>query len=300
MPIPGFQDFMLPFLLALNDKAEHRVSDVRDILASQFKLTAEEREALLPSGNQAIFQNRVAWAASYLNQAGLLTRTGKGVYLITERGIAILKEGPKRIDIPFLTRFPEFERFRRRTASPQKTDSAAVIEIDPAEALERNYLQLRETLSDDLLDRISNCSPAFFERLVVDLLVAMGYGGSRKDAGQTIGRSGDDGIDGMIKEDKLGLDAIYVQAKRWEGPVGRPVVQAFAGSLEGQRAKKGVLITTSRFSQDAKDYVNRIDKKIVLIDGEQLGSLIIDHGVGVANVNTYHVKRVDLDYFEEE
>jgi restriction system protein len=291
---------MLPFLLVVNDRAEHRVSDVREILASQFKLTAEERDELLPSGKQAVFQNRVAWAASYLNQACILTRTGKGIYRITERGLEILKEGPKRIDIPFLARFPEFERFRGRSSTPEKTDVAAGTGIDPAEALERNYQQLRETLSQVLLDRISKCSPAFFERLVVDLLVAMGYGGSRKDAGQTLGRSGDDGIDGMIKEDKLGFDAIYVQAKRWEGPVGRPVVQAFAGSLEGQRAKKGVLITTSRFSQDAKEYVNRIDKKIVLIDGEQLGSLMIDHGIGVADVNTYHVKRMDSDYFEEE
>jgi restriction system protein len=212
----------------------------------------------------------------------------------------VLKEGPVRVDIALLKRFPEFQRFRERTLSITKVDLGTVTEIDPAEALERNYQQLREALSQDLLDRISKCSPTFFERLVVDLLVTMGYGGSRKDAGQTLGRSGDDGIDGMIKEDKLGLDAIYVQAKRWEGPVGRPVVQAFAGSLEGQRAKKGVLITTSRFSQDAKDYVNRIDKKIVLIDGEQLGSLMIDHGVGVADVNTYQVKRMDSDYFEEE
>jgi restriction system protein len=218
MPIPGFQDVMLPFLLVVNDRAEHRVSDVREVLATQFKLTEEQRNELLPSGKQTVFQNRVAWAASYLNQSGILTRTGKGAYRITERGSEVLKQAPSRVDIGFLKRFPEFQKFRERTSSANKEDAAPVTEVDPAEALERNYQQLLETLSQELLDRISKCPPAFFERLVVDLLVAMGYGGSRKDAGQTLGRSGDDGIDGMIKEDKLGLDAIYVQAKRWEGP----------------------------------------------------------------------------------
>ncbi len=172
--------------------------------------------------------------------------------------------------------------------------------LTPSELLESSYQGLRQALADELLERIEKASPRFFERLVVDLLVAMGYGGSRADAGQAVGRSGDDGIDGIIKEDRLGLDFVYVQAKRWDQAVSRPLVQAFAGSLEGQRARKGVFITTSRFTREAEEYVTRIEKRIVLVDGERLAQLMIDHGVGVADVASYHVKRVDLDYFDEE
>ncbi len=199
-----------------------------------------------------------------------------------------------------MKQFPEFLEFQKGTRSSQKEEEIEDAQRTPFETLEVAYQDLRRALAQDVLDRVKRCSLKFFEKLVVDLLVAIGYGGSKKDAGQAVGRCGDDGVDGIIKEDKLGLDVVYIQAKRWEGTVGRPTVQEFAGSLEGHRARKGVLMTTSRFSQDAKDYVGRIEKKIVLIDGEQLAQLMIDHGIGVTEVVSYAVKRVDSDYFEEE
>ena len=214
-----------------------------------------------------------------------------------------MKSNPDKINVKFLKQFSEFVEFQNLSRQSARTGTEVETEeLDetPEETLESSYQNLRRNLAQELLDRVKKCSPRFFENLVVDLLVAMGYGGSRKDAGQAVGQSGDGGIDGIIKEDKLGLDVVYIQAKRWEGTVGRPVAQAFAGSLEGQRARKGVLITTSQFSQDAKDYVSRIEKKIVLIDGEQLAQLMIDHGIGVAEVATYTVKKMDLDYFGEE
>ena len=199
--------------------------------------------------------------------------------------------------------FKEFRQPSRRNGGDQSEDHA---EIDaeavrtPREVMESGYQEMRRDLSQELLNRIKSSPPRFFEQLVVDLLVAMGYGGSRIDAGEAVGQSGDGGVDGIIKEDKLGLDAIYLQAKRWENTVGRPVVQAFAGSLDGYRARKGVLITTSQFSPDAKDYVSRIEKKIVLIDGEELAKLMIDYNIGVATDAAYEIKRLDTDYFEEE
>ncbi len=238
----------------------------------------------------------------YTLQAGLLENTGRGKFRITERGFKVLESNPDHINQSFLLQFPEFLEFKNRTnkseipveeIEPQTTQT-------PEEILDTSYQSLRDKLAQEILERIMSCSPRFFERLVVDLLVRMGYGGSRKDAGRAIGQSGDGGVDGIINEDRLGLDVVYIQAKRWEGTVGRPVVQAFAGSLEGFRAKKGVLITTSTFSKDAMDYVGRIEKKIVLIDGEQLAQFMIDYGVGVAEMVTYTVKRIDLDYFDEE
>lgn len=301
MAVPDFQRIMLPLLKIAGDGQEHRQGEVRDTLGLQFGLTDEERKEPLPSGRQAKFDNRVAWSVVYLRKAGLLENTRRGVFRITDKGIALLKSNPAKIDIRLLLKYPEFQAFR--DASRQtKEDNGDIEKNDrtPEEILEASYLDLRQKLAQELLDRIMGCSPKFFERLVIDLLVKMGYGGSRKDAGEAVGKSGDDGIDGIIKEDKLGLDVVYVQAKKWDGSVGRPTVQAFAGSLDGQRARKGVLITTSHFSQDAKEYVTRIEKKIILIDGEQLAQLMIDHGIGVADVASYMIKRVDLDYFDEE
>ena len=249
------------------------------------------------------FDNRVRWSAFYLRKAGLLERTGRGKIRITPRGQQVLQTKPARIDVKFLKQFSEFIEFQQGS---KKTDSEVVdaadeeVQATPEEMLEASYHNLRRTLAEELLDRVKKCPPKFFEKLVVDLLVSMGYGGSRKDAGQAVGQSGDDGIDGIIKEDKLGLDVVYLQAKRWEATVGRPVVQAFAGSLEGQRARKGVLITTSQFSQEARDYVSRIEKKIILIAGEELAQLMIDHGIGVTEVRTYSLRKMDLDYFGEE
>lgn len=233
-----------------------------------------------------------------MTKAGLLETTGRARFRITERGLSVLQNNPTVINNDFLSRFPEFLQFRaiRRTTRRDYNEPAGT----PEETLEASYQNLRGELVQELLERVKGCTPSFFENLVVDLLVAMGYGGSKKDAGQAIGRTRDGGIDGIIKEDKLGLDVVFIQAKRWDGTVGRPVVQAFAGSLEGQRARKGVLITTSQFSPDAVDYVGRIEKKIVLIDGEELCQLMIDHGVGVTEVARYVVKKIDSDYFGDE
>ncbi len=305
MAIPSFQELMLPLLRVAADQAEYRISGVIEMLADQFRLTAEEKNERLPSGADRLFDNRARWARFYLGKAGCLDSTGRGRFCITERGLDVVKENIVEVDLKFLGRFPEFAAFYHgsRGIGEQgmfvKGDDGEVSQT-PEEALEASYQSLRSALQQELLDRVKQCSSAFFERLVVDLLVAMGYGGSRKDAGQAVGRTGDDGIDGIIKEDRLGLDTVCIQAKKWDGSVGRPVVQAFAGSLEGHRARKGVLITTSQFTSDAKEYVNRIERRIVLIDGEQLVQLMIDHGIGVTDAARYEVKKADADYFEAE
>ena len=303
MAVPDFQTIMLPLLVYMGDGAEHSLAEVIEVLGDRMGLSPEDKKELLPSESDVKFDNRVRWAAFYLRKAELVERTGRGRIRITERGRQVLGTKPERINIRFLRQFPEFLEFQqgtRRTESEDGVGATEEAQATPEETLEASYLNLRRTLAQELLDRVKKCPPKFFEKLVVDLLVSMGYGGSRKDAGQAIGQSGDDGIDGIIKEDKLGLDVVYLQAKRWEATVGRPVVQAFAGSLEGQRARKGVLITTSQFSQEAKDYVSRIEKKIILLGGEELAQLMIDHGIGVAEVRTYSVRKMDLDYFEEE
>jgi len=245
----------------------------------------------------------MGWASTYLRKAGLLETTRHGRFRITQRGREVLKDPPRDLDVAYLRRFPELIEFLNKgdaDTEPQSvsTDSES-FEVTPEETLEESYRILRKRLADELLDTIKAASPVFFEKLVVDLLVAMGYGGSRSDAGRAIGGSGDGGVDGIIKEDRLGLDVIYLQAKRWESSVSRPTVQAFAGSLEGHRARKGVMITTSQFTKEAREYVGKIEKKIVLIDGELLTQLMIDHSVGVADVSSYVVKRLDQDYFDE-
>jgi len=301
MTVPDFQTIMLPLLKVLGDGQEHTLGEMIEILAQQFNLTQDERREILQSGNQARFDNRVGWARTYLKKARLVETTGRAKFRITQRGVEALKGKPNRIDAKFLKQYPEFREFQSlsRQHAGEDEDEKKVTQT-PEEVLEASYQKLRRDLAQDLLERVKKSPPRQFENLVVDLLLAMGYGGSRKDAGEAIGQSGDGGIDGIIKEDKLGLDVVYIQAKRWESTVGRPVVQAFAGSLEGQRARRGVLITTSQFSQDAKDYVTRIEKKIVLVDGELLAQLMIDHDIAVAEVARYTVKRMDLDYFGEE
>ena len=303
MAIPDFQSLMLPLLKLMQDGQERIQSDIRDALAQQFSVSYAERSELLASGRQGRFNNRVGWAKSYLVMAGLLTPTSRGKCRIANAGQQVLQQKPSKIDIHYLSQYPEFIA-RRTSRKNNGEDETAIGSIEssqtPEEKMESGYQNLRQSLAQDILAHVKQITPQRFEGLVVDLLVAMGYGGSRSDAGQAVGRSGDGGIDGIIKEDKLGLDAIYIQAKRWEGNVGRPVVQAFTGSLEGQRARKGVLITTSQFTNDALEYVNRIEKKIVLIDGEQLAELMINHGIGVTETATYVVKRIDQDYFTEE
>ena len=302
MPIPDYQGLMRPILTLLADGHEHSVKQLLPPLADQFQLTDEERGQLLPSGRQETFRNRVHWASFYLMKAGLLERPRRGHNRITPRGLQAVQQGGP-INASFLKQFPEFREFAGAGTSrvegvlpPVDVEAAR---HTPEEQLEAGYVRHRESLTSDLLAKVRECTPQFFEQLVVDLLVAMGYGGSRRDAGRAVGRAGDGGIDGIIKEDRLGLDGIYVQAKRWDASVGRPVIQAFAGSLEGHRARKGVLITTSDFTAEARDYVTRIEKHIVLITGRELADLMVEHGIGVTEVTSYTLKRLDSDYFEE-
>lgn len=303
MAIPDYQTLMLPLLRYFGDGIERSLSDAIEAISNEFKLTSEERMRLLPSGTSTYIGNRVGWARTYMKKAGLFESPRRGVVRITERGKEILRKKPARIDVKYLEQFPEFIEFRTTRTDEHvvpPAEKSAVSAITPEEALEDAYDRLRGTLESELLQRVMTASPAFFERLVIDLLVRMGYGGSFRDAGQAIGKAGDGGIDGIIKEDRLGLDVIYVQAKRWEGPVGRPEIQKFAGALQGHRARKGVFITTSVFSKDAQEFVERIDSKIVLIDGATLSRFMVDSGVGVSLVTSYDVKRVDSDYFSEE
>jgi restriction system protein len=286
----------------MSDGAVRRATDVGKLLSSQFKMSDAEMTERLPSGQSTIFENRVGWARTYLKKAGLIEPVLRGQYRITPRGLDVLKSKPLRIDAAFLKQFPEFVEFISPKNDGQTIDTRVIESPEsqtPLEVLDGAYQRLRRELADELLQTVRAATPAFFEHLVVDLLVAMGYGGSLKDAGQAVGRTGDDGVDGIIKEDRLGLDAVYIQAKRWTAVVGRPEVQAFAGSLEGHRARKGVFIATSQFSRDAREYVTRIEKRIVLIDGEQLAQLMMDFAVGVTEVDTYSVKKLDRDYFEE-
>jgi len=304
MAVPDFQTLMLPLLQLAADGHDYRFRDVVERLADEFSLTPEERSELLPSGQQSIFSNRVGWASTYLKQAGVLEAPRRGLLRITARGLDLLKERPRKIDVAFLERFPEFVEFRgkRRHRNPIAQPKIATVPSTdtPEDALSSAYRSLRAELEAQLLEEIGRASPAFFEQLVVDLLVKMGYGGSRQDAGRAVGRTGDGGIDGIINEDRLGLDVIYIQAKRWESTVGRPEIQKFAGALQGHRARKGVFITTSAFSREALEYAGVIESRIILIDGDQLAKLMVDHGVGVSTVGSYEVKRVDSDYFSEE
>jgi len=307
MAVPDYQSLMLPLLqFAASKGGETSTIEAVEALAKEFSLTEDDLKEMLPSGIQSTFVNRVGWASTYMKKAGLLEPTRRGFYQITARGKDLLKKQPKLINVKLLKQYPEFIEFQQLkgtrgsdkiAGSKGKSDASVAT---PSEALEAAYENLRDELADELLTRLKKVSPAFFERVVVELLVKMGYGGSRTDAGKAIGRSGDGGIDGIIKEDKLGLDVVYIQAKRWNNnSVGRPDVMQFAGALQAQRANKGIFITTSRFTDDARSYVSQIGSKIVLIDGEQLTSLMIEHDVGVSTVSLYPVKKVDSDYFEE-
>ena len=303
MPVPDFQSLMLPFLRIAGDDKEHSVAEARAHLASEFKLTEAEQDELLPSKRQSRFGNRVAWAKVYLEQGGLLVSSRRGHFQISDRGRDVLKAPPARIDIKFLEHYPEFIEFRTpkgKAEAPSPPVASEPLDADtPEEALEAAHAKIKASLGSEVLARVKAGSPAFFERLVVELLLKMGYGGSRADAGHAVGKAGDEGIDGIISEDRLGLDIVYLQAKRWDGSVGRPEIQKFVGALHGKRAKKGVFITTGSFSAEALAYVEHIDPKVVLIDGRRLAELMIDFEVGVTTARTYQVKRVDSDYFEE-
>lgn len=300
MAIPDYQSIMLPLLRLAGDGQEHSIQQAISKLADEFMLTDDERRELLPSGKQATFDNRVGWARTYIKKAGLLDSTRRSHFVITEQGRKTLESNPTRINVKFLKQFEKFVEFQ--SAARQATrDEEEVVETPsrtPEEILQSAHESLKNELAGEILATIKGCTWQFFERLVVDLLVAMGYGGSVKEAGQALQKAGDEGIDGIIKEDRLGLDIIYIQAKRWEAVVGRPEIQKFAGALQGKRSRKGVFITTSGFSRDATEYVSLIESKIILIDGQRLADLMIEHNIGVTPVERYEVKRMDSDYFE--
>lgn len=300
MAIPDFQSLMFPMLNHISDGVEHTTIEVYDSIANQLNLTEEELNEYLPSGNQKIFYNRLFWAKAHLKMAGLIENTKRGHFKITDLGKDFLKKKPKEINISVLKQFPDYLVNAGRVKEDTTVVENASKTTTPEEDIEISYLRIRKNLSSELLFRVKQCTPQFFEKLVVELLVKMGYGGSIQEAGKTVGRVGDEGIDGIIKEDKLGLDVIYIQAKRWENVVGRPEIQKFVGALAGQGAKKGVFITTSIFTNEAREYQPKNETKIVLIDGEQLADLMIDYDLGVSLQNLYLVKRIDIDYFEND
>lgn len=309
MAVPDYQTLMLPMLEVVADGERRRiVPDVTDELAVRFRLTQADRDQRLPSGTQATFVNRTHWAATYMVKAGLLERPARGTIQLTDRGREVLASKPDVVNVAYLDRFPEFQAFRKATRRASDAKGAAPVDDDhqnPEEHLYVTYEALRSQVEADLLERLQSPAVSWeaFEHLVVELLTRMGYGGSADEASRRVTkRVGDDGIDGVIDEDRLGLDAVYLQAKKYAAGnvVGRPALQAFAGSLEGQRAAKGVFITTSHFSAEARDYVSRISRRIVLIDGPMLARLMYDHGIGVRLRRSLEVKRVDEGYFEGE
>jgi restriction system protein len=303
MAIPDFQAIMLPILETLQDGQVRSTGAMTDLLAERFKLTDQERQELMQSG-QPVFYNRVAWAKTHLKNAGLIDNPTRGKVSISEAGLKVLGQKPAIVNCRFLKQFPSYLKFIGQAPDDDKVDGKDETALEttktPEEALEASYQLLRNTLAVEVLDHVKRCSPSFFERLVVELLVAMGYGGSFAEAARVVGQAGDGGIDGIINEDKLGLDVVCVQAKRWENAVGRPDVQKFAGSMEGLRARKGVMLTTSTFSKDAEQFVKSIERKIILINGQRLAQLMIEHNIGVAPTRSYVLKKLDQDYFEDE
>jgi restriction system protein len=304
MPIPDFQTLMLPLLEALADGKERSMRDVTVLLADRFGLTDEERQEMLPSGQNRLFGNRVAWPKAHLKAAGLIENPARGKVRVSAEGRKVLDQKPDKINCGFLRKYPSYLAFAGQSdaAEPHSKPEAAEggEQKTPLELLDSSYQALRNATAEDLLSRLKSCSPAFFEQVVVKLLLAMGYGGVAGE-GLVTGKSGDGGLDGVIKEDKLGLDVVCLQAKRWDGPVGRPIVQGFVGSMDYIRGRKGVILTTSHFTKDATDFVERIEgKKVVLIDGDRLAELMIDHGVGVATTKVYELREVSNDFFDED
>ncbi|MBN1929980.1 MAG: restriction endonuclease [Desulfobacterales bacterium] len=303
MTVPDFQSIMLPLLKQFEDGKEHSLHEVLENLAEEFSLTEKELNEMLPSGKQTTFYNRVGWARTYLTKSGLLEMTRRSFYQITPRGRDVLVSKPTEINMKYLEKYPEYVEFRERGSTRSKSQdndkatSAAIGQKTPEEILEDAYQEIRNTLAQDILGFVKQSSPAFFERLVVELLVKIGYGGSRQEAARAVGQTGDEGIDGIIDEDRLGLDTIYIQAKRWSNVVGRPEIQKFVGALMGKKARKGIFITTSGFTNEAISYVSNIDFNVVLIDGKRLAEFMIDYDVGVTELASYQLKRIDSDYF---
>ena len=310
MALPTYEDVMLPVLQILEASGPRHRRELVAAVTDALHLSEAERQQTLASGKATVILSRVGWALAYLKQARVVESPSRGVYQLTDRGKDVLARKPSRIGGEFLSQFPEFLDFlqRARAATAEKVDAGGTVQsavaaasdsASPEEALDAAYGRLRTGLEEELLEAVKTAPPVFFEQLVIDLLVRMGYGGSRTDAARAVGRAGDGGIDGVIDEDRLGLDVIYVQAKRWDAAVGRPEIQKFAGALQGQRARKGIFITTSNFTREAEDYAQRIENRIILIDGRRLARLMFDFDVGATPRSTYTVKQLDSDYFEE-
>lgn len=304
MSVPDFQTMMLPILRLAQENVEISVPTITPQLAGLYNLTDAEKAERVPSGQQTKLTNRISWVFAHFQKAGLLKKQKRGVYEMTARGKELLEQNPEKINLKTLRQFPEYSDFYKPQKSNESTNTFLESEIEtavtPEESLETSYQTIRNALAAEIIDKVKSCSPSFFERLVVELLVAMGYGGTLQDAGKAIGKSGDGGIDGIIKEDRLGLDVIYLQAKRWEGNVSRPEIQKFAGALLGNQARKGVFITTSDFTKEAREYVKTISSNIILINGEELAELMMDYNVGVSVATTYEIKKIDSDYFSED
>lgn len=304
MTVPRFKKLMIPILVhAAAKSGETYIAELEEQIAQSIGLNEDDRSQVLPSGQQTVFSNRLNWAKSYMGKAGLIESTRRGFFCVTDSGRALLAEGVAEIDNSILMRFPSFVAWRAQ----QKPDIAdgEMIEsspdVNPEEQIALSFDRLTKELSAELIERVHNFTPVFFERLIVDLLLSMGYGGGRAEMGRALGRSGDGGIDGVIKEDELGLDVVYVQAKRYSPENAVPVreVRDFIGSLEGHRATKGVFVTTSYFPESARDFVGRVSKRVILIDGKELSRLMIRHRVGVRVKDVYEIKKIDEDYFVE-
>jgi len=306
MAIPDFQTLMLPVLRYLSEHGESKSLDVRSKLAADYRLTEQELAELLPSKLARTYDNRVAWAISYLKQAGLIESRSRSTYRIVDKGVELLSNPPERVTVNYLMRYPEFATFREKATNRTKEKDQVVVGSElvvrdaktPDELIADAHAKLNEALAHELLAQMAAMDPYRFEQLVLDVLMAMGYGGEAESSGYVTKRSGDEGIDGVINQDRLGLDVVYIQAKRWARTIGRPDIQSFVGALAGKQASKGIFITTSDFAKNAIDYANTVQQKIVLIDGERLAQLMIEHDVGVSTQDTYRVKKIDSDYFE--
>ena len=303
MAIPKYYEMYKPFLFCLKEGSPIPLRDVREYIATDLGITSEERKQLLPSGKQSIFNNRVGWARTYLDKAGLIKSRSRGVYQITDEGMRVFSENPDGITDEYLTRYPSFQAFKYPDSNTNDEPEHQVLNETPQDIIDKAFTQINASLSDELLSEIMGQTPEFFERLVVVLLEKMGYGGSLKDAGIVTGQSGDEGIDGIVREDKLGFNLIYIQAKRWEveKSIGRPEIQKFVGALAGQGATKGLFITSAKFSKEALIYANKQHTtKIILVDGTTLTKLMIEHNLGVSVESTYDIKRIDTDFFTDQ
>ncbi len=302
--IPDFQSVMLPLLQCLEDGQIHQFRSLVEQIAKIFKLSNDEIREMLPGGSQEVLNNRVGWASSYLKKANLIASSKRGYFNITEKGKQVIASQPKSINVKYLKSIPEFLEWHnnsriKKNNSVVANEEPLLVTKTPEELLEESYSFMKEELVSELLEQLKNCTPRFFEHIVVDVLIKMGYGGSRKEAGAVIGKSGDGGIDGVINEDKLGLDIIYIQAKKYDATVPIAKVREFGGALLENKGKKGIMITTSDFPKSAYTYVNKTDPRIILIDGIQLANYMIEYNIGVSLKTSYEIKKIDIDYFEE-